>query len=205
MNDIEGRIAALERENADLKAQLGALQVLLPTIKPPPRRDEPSVKITHPVRQVEVPTDDECRRLCEIIWQRYPTLRPSRGEEKEFAAGFKAAFRFVQHHGRRAEPDRQRALGWWVDTARDWISQNCSGGFPISGSCFVVAIIAAGDVPYSDPGEPGFVVGLQWGGGGIPERGWWKRALGGALLDPVPSPYPTKTPSPARVRQAGGL
>jgi hypothetical protein len=170
--------------------------------RPVARREEQQVKILAPsLPQVALPTPDECRQLCEIVWQRYPTLRPTRGEEQEFAAGFKAAFRFVQHHGRRAEPDRERSLGWWMDTARDWISQHHIGGLPISGSVLVAAIIAAGDVPYTHPEEPGFVCALQFGGGGSPSKDWWKRVLGGAILEPALSPYPTKAPSPARVQQ----
>jgi hypothetical protein len=203
MTDVEKRLAAVEAENADLKGQLAALQLLLGNKTIPPRREEPppAVRITHPVPQVSLPTDAECRQLCEIVWQRYPTLRPARSEEEEFVAGFKAALRFVQCHGRRAEPDYERGVGWWVDTARDWISQHRVGGFPISGSVLVVAIIAAGDVPYTNPEESGFAAGLQFGGGGILARDWWKRVLGGAILEPVPSPYPTKAPSPARVQQ----
>jgi hypothetical protein len=194
----------LERENRDLRARIEALELLLAPTKPAaPRREEASVKITHPVPQVSLPTADECRRLCEIVWQRYPTLRPSRNEEEEFAAGFKAAFQFVQHHGRRAEPDHQRGLGWWVDTARDWISQHRVGGFPIGGAVLVVAIIAAGDVPYTDPEEPGFAIGLQFGGGGAGSGNWWRRVLGGAILDPTPSPYPKAAPSPARAVRNG--
>jgi hypothetical protein len=193
----EQRIAVLESVLRALKMLLGTQQRTLTA----PRRDEPSVRITHPVRHAVLPTDDEFERLLEVVLMRYPTLRPAHGEEAEFFSGFRAAFRFVQHHGRRAEPDRQRALGWWIDTARDWVSQNKIGAFPISGTAFVAAVIAAGDVSFSSPEEPGFAIGLQFGGGGIPSKDWWRRVLCVALLDPVPSPYQNNTPSPARVRQ----
>jgi hypothetical protein len=203
MKDIEKRLAAVEAENADLKGQLAALQLLLGNKPvPPPRRDEPQVRITRPLSNVSLPTDDECVRLCEVVWGRYPTLRPGRGGEGEFVGQFRAAFQFVQHHGRRAEPDHQRGLGWWTDTARAWISQHRSGGLPIGGAVLVAAIIAAGDVPYTNPEDPGITIGLQFGGGGIPAKDWWRRALGGAILEPVPQPYPTRTPSPVRVQQA---
>lgn len=202
MTDLK-EVADLKRENRDLRARVEALELLLAPTKPvAPRHDEASVKITHPVAQVSLPTADECRQLCEMVWQRYPTLRPSAGEEAEFIAVFKAAFLFVQHHGRRAEPDHQRGLGWRVDSARSWLSQRRVGGFPIGGSVLVVAIIAAGDVPYTDPEQPGLAIGLQFGGGGTPARDWWRRVLGGAILDPTPSPYPTTAPSPSRVRVA---
>jgi len=149
-----------------------------------------------------MPSADECRQLCEVVWREYPKLRPGRGEEEEFFGQFRAAFQFVQHHGRRAEVDRERSLGWWLDTAREFISQHRIGGFPISGVALVVAAIAAGDVPFSDPGEPGFVVGLWWGGGGDASRDWWKRVLGGALLEPTPPLHPTPLPAPSRITRS---
>jgi hypothetical protein len=200
---IEKRLLAVEQENRDLRGRLDAMQILLSGSKPaPPRRhDEPTVKISHPMGRVELPSDDECRRLCATVWQRYPKLRPGRGEEQEFISGFIAAFRFVQHHGRRAEPDRQHSLGFWIDSTRAWASQNRISSFPISGAAFAVAIVAAGDVPYTNPEEPGFVCGLQFGGGGSPSKDWWRRALAGTILEPTPPLYPTAAPSPARARR----
>jgi hypothetical protein len=194
----EQRIAILEAEVRSLKILLGTQQR---TLTPPPRPAEPTVRISHPTRRVELPNAEERRRLCEIVWERYPTLRRGRGEEEEMPEGFAEAFLFAQHHGRRAEPDRQRSIGWWVDTARAWVSQNDVGGFPISVSALVVAIIAAGDIAYTNPEEPGFAIGLQFGGGGSPSKDWWRRALAGTLLDPVPPSYPRAVASPARARR----
>ena len=136
----------------------------------------------------------------QVVWRKYPTLKPRRSDEEEFLSQFSAAFQFVQHHGRCAV-DRQRSLGWWLDTARDWLSQHRGDSLPINGNVLIVAIIAAGDVPFSGPTEPGFVVGLQWGGGGVAARDWWKRVLGGALLDLTPPLHPMPTASPAHVRR----
>jgi hypothetical protein len=196
----EQRIAVLESEIRALKLLLGSQSR---TFAAPPRRDEPTVKITHPVRQVTLPGDAERHRLCEIVLTRYPSLRPRAGEDEEFAAGFLVTFRFVESCGRRAEPDRQRALGFWIDEARSFVSQNRIGGFPISGPALVVAIIAAGDVPYSDPNAAGFVCGLQFGGGGRPSTEKWRDVLTtGRLLDPTPSPYPQAAASPSRVQRS---
>ena len=97
------------------------------------------------------------------------------------------------------------ARPWLVaDTARSWISQNGGGGFPIDGVALVVAVVAAGDVPYTDPEEPGFIIGLQFGGGGFPAKDWWRRVVGGAILEPTPPLHPSPMPSPARVRQVAG-
>jgi hypothetical protein len=190
----EQRVAVLESEIRSLEFLMGKQQRTVAAPRPP----ESPVKITHPVSKASMPSHAECVRLCEIVWQHYPKLRPGRGEEEEFFSQFRAALEFVQHHG-RANVDRERSLGWWLDTAREWISQHRIGGFPISGVGFVVAVIAAGDVPFSDPAEPGLSIGLQFGGGGTSSRDWWKRALGGALLEPTPPLHPTPLPAPSRI------
>jgi hypothetical protein len=199
MTDAD-RISALEAEVRALKILLGKQQR---TAVAPPRQVE-SLRITHPVEKVSLPSADEGRRLCAIVWREYPKLRPGRGEEEEFFGQFSAAFQFVQHHGRRADVDRERSLGWWLDTAREWISQHRIGGFPISGMALVVAIIAAGDVPFSDPGEPGLSIGLQFAGGGTPSQDWWKRVLGGALLGPTPPLHPRPLLAPSRIVRGAG-
>ena len=201
---VEKRIAALERENADLKARVEALQLLLPGNKPAPqRRVEPQVRVTNPLPRVALPNEEQCRQLCEIVFQRYPSLRPRRGEEEEFAAEFRAAIRFVEHHGRRAQLDRDRGIGWWIDTARDWLSQHGGGNSLVGGNAFVAAVIAAGDVPHRDPLEPGFAIGLQHTGGGIEASARWHTVLTtGRLLDPVPPERPKPAFSPVSI--AGG-
>jgi hypothetical protein len=158
------------------------------------------VRISHPLENVSLPSDAEYPLLLKRVLAKYPKLGPAPGEDRGFLSEFRAAFQFVQHQGRRAELDRERSLGWWIDTARSWVSHRI-GGFPINGAALVVAIIASGDVGYTDPEQPGFSCALQFGGGGIPAKDWWKRVLGGAILEPTAPLHPTPTPSPARVQQ----
>ena len=192
----EQRIAELERQVAGLKAELTALRP-----RPAePQRQERQVKIgAPPLPQLVMPNEEQRRKLCEIVFRHYPSLRPRRDEEDEFAREFRAAMHFVEHHGRRAEPDRDRSLGWWVDTAREWTSRHSPGGL-IGGAAFVAAVVAAGDVSHSDPREPGFIIGLQHTGGGRESSAQWHTVLAsGQVLEPSPSPYPTQAPrSPAR-------
>ena len=204
MKDIEKRLAAVEAENVALKAELAALQLLLPANKPAlPQRAAPQVRVTNPLPRVALPNEEQCRQLCEIVFDRYPSLRPRRGEEEEFAAEFRAAMRFVEHHGRRAAPDHGLGVGWWIDTARVWLSQHAGGNSLVGGNAFVAAIVAAGDVPYSDPGEPGFAIGLQHTGGGIEASARWHTVLATRrLLDPAPPERPKPVFSPVSV--AGG-
>ena len=103
--------------------------------------------------------------------------------KRDSLSQFSAAFRFVQHHGRRADLDRNRGIDWWVDAA---LSRNI-GGPPISGLAFVFAVIAAGDVLFTDPTEAGFYTSLQFGGGGSPATDYWRRVVGGAVLNAAPA------------------
>jgi hypothetical protein len=203
MKDLKEQVADLERENRDLRARIGALELLAPTKPVAPRREEASVKITHPpLAKVPMPTEDEFHRLLEIVLTRYPELRPS--DAQGFEAEFRAAFQFLTHTGRREKLDRDHGLLFWIDTARAWLRDHkiASGVLGIGGTAFVAAAIASGDILYTSPDEfPHISFDLVPYGGGIEAAGEWKRVLGGAILDPTPSPYPTTAPSPARVQQ----
>jgi hypothetical protein len=204
MRDVEKRLLAVEQENRDLKAQLSALRLLLPPAKPaPPRRNEPQVRITRPpLANVPLPTEDEFRRLLEIVLTRYPELRPS--DTQGFEAEFRAAFQFLAHTGRREKLDRDHGLLFWIDTARTWLRDHkiASGVLGIGGTAFVAAVIASGDILYTSPYEfPHISFGLVPYGGGIEAKDWWKRALAGTLLEPMPALNPTAVASPARVQR----
>ena len=190
MTDAD-RISALEAEVRALK--LKQQRTSIAPLPPSP------VKITHPTAKVELPTAAECVLLCDAIWRKYPTLKPRRSDEEEFARQFPVAFRFVQSHGRRADLDRDRGTAWWVDLA---FSKNVNGP-PISGLAFVVAVIAAGDILHTDPNEPGFAVGLQWGGGGSPATDYWRRVLSGTILEALPPLHPAPMPAPSRIVRHG--
>ena len=52
-------------------------------------------------------------------------------------------------------------------------------------------MIAHGDIRFVIEDWPhGFCVALQFGGGGVTPKDWWRRALAGTLLDPVPPERP---------------
>ena len=135
------------------------------------------------------------RVALDAVWQKYPTLKPRQSEAEEFARQFPVAFRFVQGFGRRADLDRDRGIDWWVDAA---LSRNI-GGPPISGLAFVVAVISAGDVLYTDPTEAGFVTSLQFGGGGSPSQDYWRRVLSGTILEALPPLHPRPLPAPSKI------
>jgi len=204
--DADQRIAVLESEIRALKILLGTQQR---TLTAPPRRAEPQVRITHPVRPVSLPLADEYRRLRAIVFDRYPQLAPRADEHPDDAAAqFRAAFQFLAHTGRAEKLDRDHGLSWWSDTARVWLQEHkiAPGVLGISGTAFVAAAIASGDILFTSLDEfPHISFGLVPHGGGLPSRDFWKRVLSGTLLNPLPPLHPTAAPSPARARQADGL
>jgi hypothetical protein len=205
MKDVEKRVAVLERENADLRARLDALQVLLvPTQPATPRRDEPQVRITAPpLANVALPTAAEFSRLLTIVLDRYPILRP-REDPADYAAQFRAAFIRLAHCGRRDKIDNQRGLGFWLDDCQEWCRRHKVNPTWMGGAAFTCAVIAHGDIQFVMGDWPhDFAVGLQFGGGGRESKDWWRRAAAGVLLDPAPPLYPKAAASPARVRQVG--
>ena len=108
----KAKIAELEREVADLKGEIAALKLLLPANKQAsPRREEQQVRITTPpLARVDLPTEDEFRRLMAIVHRRYPMLAP-REDPQDYVKQFRAAFIRLAHIGRRDALDGQRALG----------------------------------------------------------------------------------------------
>jgi hypothetical protein len=201
MKDVETRVAALEAENAKLKARLEALQVLLSPTKPTPPR-QAQVKITTPPpAKITLPTEDEFRRLLHVVLDRYPVLKP-REDPAAYAAQFRSAFIRLAHCGRRDKPDNQRGLAFWLDDCQEWCRCHQINPNSISGGAYTAAVIAHADVPFvieDWPHDTAFA--LQFGGGGADPKNWWRRALAGTLLDPTPPLHRVAAPSPVRVQQ----
>jgi hypothetical protein len=192
---IEKRVAALERENAALKARLDA--------KAPAPLPPSPVRITHPVAKVTLPTEDEYRRLLQTVLDRYPILRP-RADTPDYFAQFKAAFIRLSHCGRRDKVDNQRGLGFWIDDCQEFCRRHQINPSSIGGGAFTSAVIAHADIKFVIEDWPhDFVCSLQFGGGGIECRGWWRRALSGTLLSPEPPLHPVPMPAPSRIVRQG--
>ena len=190
------RIAALEHEVRNLKMQLAHSRRQFVA---PPRRDEPTVRVLHPVRQVALPTDAEFEQLIGIVFSRYPRLR---SDDEVFGAQFRAAFQYLLRTGRRDKLDMEHSVSWWCDTAIVWLREHqLAAPVSLGGVAFTAALVAHGDIPHtlSDSFPFDLSFGLQFGGGGRPSSNKWREVLvTGALLEPSPSPHPTAPRSPAR-------
>jgi hypothetical protein len=200
--DDSQRIAVLESELRALKLLLGSQQR---TLTAHPRRDDPSVKITHPVRRVEVPTAKEFDQLSAIVLGRYPQFAP-RADREGFDAQFRVAFQRLLHVGRRDDKlDEAHGLDFWTDDCRFWQQQHqVALGVFVGGTALTAAVVACGDILYAPldrfPFDLGF--GLVAYGGGRPTTDRWREVLvTGHLLEPTPLDRPSVVQSPARVQQ----
>jgi hypothetical protein len=204
MKDLKEQVADLKRENCDLKARLSALELLLGNKTPPPRRDEPQVRISYPVSRIEVPSNEEFDRLSEIVLRRYPQLAP-RADREGFDAQFRVAFQRLLHVGRKDKLDTQHGWEFWTEDCRIWQQQHrVAQGVFVGPTALVAAIVACGDIPYAPldrfPFDLGF--GLVAYGGGRPSSGKWREVLvTGCPLEPTPLDRPTVVQSPAVVQQ----
>jgi hypothetical protein len=167
--DLERRLAQYEKPNKTA-----------PAASPYPDGNATISTIKYPV---VLPTADELRRLEEIVLRRYPKLRA--GSDP---ASFKAAF-FRLSYTRRAEKlDTRQSLDWWVADAEDWLkAQNYYPSRPAIQS-FVAAVIAQGDIAFSDPNKfPSMELGIS----GITEHralpGRWQHILESNQA-PLPAP-----------------
>ena len=193
---IEKRVAALERENRDLRARLEALA---PT-KVTPLPLSPVRIVSPPLARIALPTEDEFRRLLEVVLTRYPILKPR--DTQGFEAEFRWAFQFLQHTGRREKLNRDHGLLFWIDTAAAWLREHkiAPSVLGIGGTAFVAAAIASGDILYTSPDEfPHISFGLVPFGGGIPAKDYWRRALSGTLLEAMAPLHPKPAPAPSRI------
>jgi hypothetical protein len=159
MTDDKTRLATLEAENAQLRAEVARL-------KPPPR----VVKLDGPFA---LPSLDQTECLVRRVFEKYPILRgdiertydPGRLEPEKYVTMVRASLGYIGTlHRTRGAVARREYLGWLLEAGHALTA----AGYPhtdIRGSSFFTACICAGDVYYSPPrlwphAEVGLMVGL---------------------------------------------
>jgi hypothetical protein len=120
-------------------------------------------------------------RLIDIVLTRYPVLRPKACDHERFIRSVRVATQFLGTcfrlpNGKLDDQYRER----WRDRCTQWITaQGLSAD--ISPATFYIAVIAAGDIDYHDPGLIGNGVatyfGLRDGGTGRRARNEWLKIL----------------------------
>ena len=192
----KARIARLETELAELKSRIEAEQKTAPII------EDAGVRVTFSRRApIELPSRDECEKLIEIVFRKYPQLDPKFDREwdrKQYVDGFASALWRIAYWGRVEKFHRASDL---AIEANQYVRETRSGDAvgDVSGA-FLVAAIAAGDVKFSTGNS---ALGMPWkvalGFHGEPARPAWKEVLSRGFPR-VPEPvaldtYPVPRPS----------
>jgi hypothetical protein len=141
-DDATARLAALETENAALRAEIERL-------KPPPR----VVKLGGPFA---LPDLDQTERLVQRVLDRYPNLYGYADRSSiapgEFVRMVRGAMLYIASlHRLRGEVARTHSSLDWLYKAGDYLN---SVGHPqtiLRGGSVFVAVVASGDVCFSPP------------------------------------------------------
>jgi hypothetical protein len=194
------RLALAESDIFALKSNQGFRKVRPIEVNPPTAEPE-GARIIHPVESAKIalPNAEELRKLLEIVFGTYPTLRPwtpgSRSafaDEQVFTEEFSAAFIFVANQGRAAKLDK-KSICRWADEAGDWWRQR-NNRKNVGGGAFLAACIAAGDVEFQRSDHFGNVWAVALATfGGRPATEAWRNVLRGEIRRPIPGVH--KPPS----------
>jgi hypothetical protein len=109
------------------------------------------VSVTYPrTFTIPMPTADEMRTLYNIAATAHPKLLPqlaSATDEREFFAGFVAAFEIIAGWRRQPGLSKQR-VDHWVDQANRFLYERGETQVRITQKAFMLAVVAAGDVDF---------------------------------------------------------
>jgi hypothetical protein len=192
--DHDARISELEREVAALKA------AVFPKPATPVRPYiERGVSIVHPVPPPSnLPSAEEFDQLLAKVRERFPTFRrdPSSSDANEvrYRRHFANAFRYVSQAYKRAEPNAGYSGDFWVGEAGEFLS-TIGVASEVSWGALVAAIIATGDIPYTDPSQFPYVnIGLSRGSREHPYKPIYKEILAGtrSFLPPIEKNAPAR-------------
>jgi hypothetical protein len=183
-------IAELKSQIAELNRRIGSKDASPAPAKIAPAMPEPEgTTVSFPVARSAfvMPSQEEFRRLRDIVFAKFPKLNVTEGlvfrgdaeqNEQEYFKQFCASFRALGMLHRTAAPDRKRYVSYWIDTCEDWLKA-AGNSTSISGLPFIAAVLAHGDIPYAGLFTEGcvFEVGLNAYRMGRPPRDAWKQVL----------------------------
>jgi hypothetical protein len=191
-------LAELKSEVARLNAKIAELEGKAPKLAPKPVPEErPLISYAVLSSNFVRPTENELRRLADIVLARFPRLGPrktlrgwlSDEYETAFREGFAWSFQRLGFIGRTAEPDKKYYVEHWMHDAKDWLVRYRPNHYGDIAGSFLCACVAHGDVAHIVGDQSrGIVwsVGLTAHGGKLPTGVGWKRVLDtGTLLPPT--------------------
>jgi hypothetical protein len=202
---LEHRVEILEA--AALRANAGPAR----TPTPAGQRVQPEgASVRTVIEKITMPPAAELQKLLDVVLTTYPKLRTwspgdryATSDAFEFFNQFACAFAYISRTGRAATIDRKYSLDFWTAQAEDFCRRQQMPVNSISGSSFLAAVLASGDIPFTVPDGWGnsWSFGLQpWGG--LPATALWCDVLRDQKInDPVPGPYKAPAGSGFNVRQ----
>jgi hypothetical protein len=206
----QAKTANFEAEIATLKAHQNAPPAPVKVVQPKPVEEE-GTRISYPAPRslFEMPDAAQLERLAQIVFTKFPTLRPTfsgrwaQEDQLEFDRGFRSAFFALGHIERRVDVDRKRALSFWAQLAEE-TCRALGRSASIPGSALVVAAVASGNTKYILADRMNGIVpelGLCFGSnmGKLPGNEWRTVLATGQILAPIAPQwtrefYPTPQP-----------
>ena len=186
--ELRQRVSALEQRVAEV------CRPAQPTVAAPSRESESQgVRIYHPadVPAIEMPSDEQLRRLAEVVLAKYPKLGPDLSNPRwadmnrdEWDFGFRASFRRIASLNRTDEFDIKRGIRYFVDEAEEWLRLQ-GMQTDLRWPAYLCALIAQGDISFSIEGP---YVGLRLDGLGRSPLPAWRAVLDGRMRAPSPPP-----------------
>jgi hypothetical protein len=153
--DFAARLAAVEKENAGLRARISELETALPIKQilahAPVATEERRPFHTFDLSEKFVlPGESDLRRLFDLTYARFSKLVAA-GEKQhwsddELFPRFISAFRFVGDLRRTEQTDKRHAISLWIDRGKNWLAARQISPALLRGPDFLLACIAHNDV-----------------------------------------------------------
>jgi hypothetical protein len=206
-------ITALRAQVTELTRRLDAKDTPPAPVKSAAKPVEPEgAQIFYMVQRSNfvMPSTDELRRLCDIVFAKFPKLNVTDGlvfrgdseqNEAEYFRQFCASFKALGAMHRTENPDKKHYISFWMDLASDWL-KTVRDSTSISGLPFIAAVLAHGDICYSGLFVDGatFEVGLNAYAMGKPPRDAWRGVLATGQILPMRVPPSSRNYATPNVR-----
>jgi hypothetical protein len=194
--DFAARLAAVEKENAGLRARISELETALPIKQilahaPVVKEERRPFQTFDLSEKFVMPSDSDLRRLYDLTRARFPKQaaagEPQHWNDDQLFPRFVSAFRFVGDLRRTEQTDKQHAISWWLDQGKNWLTARQISPSTLRGPDFLLACIAHNDVAFIPANEQGqmWEVGVDMYNGKRPS-GAWREALAGRIRASTP-------------------
>jgi hypothetical protein len=196
-NTTEARIAVLEAELAELKAERGTNKQV--AVAEPERG--PTVTVLSVFNQLlRMPSAGELKQLHAIVAAAHPRFGMDNVSPDEFRVAFLVAGQMHRHPTNKL--DRTRRLSWWTDELEIWMRQH-NLHREVTGAAFTCALLGHGDIHYSTLSRWPFDFAtslLPPYFQGVPAVDAWRQILDrGRILEPETGPLGHGHPRQHRV------